>query len=559
MHTRYNIFCLTTFFLSIICSGQNLILKFESNSNDQKKIDSISYIQKHKNVKSIVDEVTTLKSKLNQIGYINATIFEENKANDSTFLFKIELKNQTKKIHIYIGKENKLPKDVFDNKTDILQTINFGDTEKFLQDLTNKIERKGYSQAKVNLIHLESKNNELFATLKIDFGSSRIVNDIVIVGYDKFPLGIKKNILKKYRNKTFSADNLKKISNDFDDFNFVTQPKYPEILFNNDTTKVYVYLQKNKANRFDGLIGFANDKNSKLLFNGYLDLLLVNTINSGEKFVLNWKSDGNKQTTFNIGVEIPYIFRTKLALKTNLNIFKQDSIFQNTKTVIDVGYLLNYQTKIFVGTQNTESTGINSNSATNMNFATQFTTLQFEHSRPSIRNNPYFYLFTEKSRINLKAGFGTRKTIVETNKQQFLSFEMLHNINFTEKFSLNLRTQNYYLQSKTYFINELHRFGGINSIRGFNENSLQCNLATILLTEFRYAATPSLYIYAVADYAFYDDKTTNKKGSLSGFGAGFGLLTKGGLINLVYANGNSIGQKTDFGNSIVHLSFKVVF
>ncbi len=559
MRTKYNICCLITFFLSMICSGQNLILKFECNLYDQKTIDSISYIKKHKNVKSIVGEVAILRSKLDQIGYINTTIFEESKANDSIFLFKIELKNQIKKIHIYIGQENKLPKDVFDHKTDFVQIINLGDTEKFLQDLTNKIESKGYSQAKVKLINLENKKNELFATLKIDYGNMRKVNDIIIVGYDKFPLGIKKNILKKYRNKTFSVDNLKKISNDFDDFNFVSQSKYPEILFSNDTTKVYVYLQKNKANRFDGLIGFANDKNSKLLFNGYLDLLLINTINSGEKFVLNWKSDGNKQTTFNVGVEIPYIFRTKLALKTNLNIFKQDSIFQNTKTVIDVGYLLNYQTKIFVGTQNTESTNIKSNAVTNVNFATQFTTLQFEHAKPSNRNNPYFYLFPEKSRINLKAGVGNRKTILESNKQQFLSFEMQHNINFTEKISLNLRTQNYYLQSKTYFSSELYRFGGINSIRGFNENSLQSNLATMLLTEFRYSATPSLYVYAVADYAYYDDKTTNKSGSLSGFGAGFGLLTKGGLFNLIYANGSSIGQKTDFGNSIIHLSYKVGF
>lgn len=542
-----------------MCSGQNLILKFECNINDQKTIDSISYLKKHKNVKSIVDEVAYLKSKLNQIGYINTMIFEETRANDSTFLFKIKLKNQIKKIHIYIGTEKKMTNDVFDNKTDVVQIINLGDTEKFLQDLTNKIERKGYSQAKVNLINLESKNNKLFATLKIDFGSIRKVNDIVIVGYDKFPSGIKKNILKKYRNKTFSVDNLKKINSDFDNFNFVSQSKYPEILFTKDTTKVYVYLQKTKANRFDGLIGFANDKNSKLLFNGYLDLLLINTINSGEKFVLNWKSDGNKQTTFNIGLEIPYIFKTKLALKTNLNIFKQDSIFQNTKTIIDLGYLLNYQTKIFVGIQNTESTSIQSNSATNVNFATKFSTLQFEHATPADRNNPYFYLFPEKSRIYLKAGFGNRKTILETNKQQFLSFEMLHNVDFTEKISLNLRTQNYYLQSKTYFSNELYRFGGINSIRGFNENSLQCNLTTMLLTEFRYSVTPSLYVYTVADYAYYDDKTTSKSMSLSGFGAGFGLLTKGGLINLVYANGSSIGQKTDLGNSIVHLSFKVGF
>jgi hypothetical protein len=68
-----------------------------------------------------------------------------------------------------------------------------------------------------------------------------------------------------------------------------------------------------------------------------------------------------------------------------------------------------------------------------------------------------------------------------------------------------------------------------------------------------------LYAYSALDFAYFEDKTTTKKGFLTGFGLGFGLLTKSGLLNIIYANGQSVGQNTDFGNSIVHLRLKVGF
>lgn len=546
--------------MGMICSGQQLHLKFNyKNTAETKIIDSILHKKKYTNIKLLSEDVSLLEYKLKKIGYLNAIFSHINTTNDSTFIIDVDLKKQIKTSHINISKKTDFLTALFDNVTDTIKIIKFSETADFLQQLTNKAENLGYSQVRVDLINFEIKKETLFATLRIDCGLKRVLNDFIIVGYDKFPHGIKKNILKTYKNKIFSTVNLKKIKNDFDNLGFVFQPKYPEILFTNDTTKVYVYLQKNKSNRFDGLVGFADDKNKKLVFNGYLDLLLVNTINAGERFNLNWKSDGNKQTTFNIGLEIPYLFKTKFALKTNLNIIKQDSIFQNTRTTLDLGYLINFNTKIFVGIQNSESTSIQTNNPAIPNFATQFITNQFDYLKSADRNSPYSLLIPEKSKLNFKSGFGQRRLIAAVYTQQFISFDAQQNFNFTEKISLNLRTSNYFLNSKIYVTNELLRFGGINSVRGFNENSLQAHFLSSLLTESRYVVSPNLYVYTVLDYAYFEDETTLSKQSISGVGAGFGLLTKGGLFQFVYANGTSIGQRNKTGNSIVHLSFKVGF
>jgi hypothetical protein len=48
----------------------------------------------------------------------------------------------------------------------------------------------------------------------------------------------------------------------------------------------------------------------------------------GEQFSLYWKTDGNKQRTFKTALEL-LSFQNSIGIKAQLNIFKQDSTFQN--------------------------------------------------------------------------------------------------------------------------------------------------------------------------------------------------------------------------------------
>lgn len=543
--------------LGFDCSAQNLYLKISSTSEvETKVIDSIGYIFKHKEVKSIFSEGDLLSEKLTRMGYIENQITETNRMNDSVFHFKFNFGKKTDFVYIYIGKNKALKKlNVFDSKNDTVK-LAFSQTEFFLKQTLNKLESKGYSLAKLKLINFVKKNNSLYAELFIESGNQRKLNDIVIKGYDKFPEGHKKSIKRLYRNKTFNQENLRKINSDFEKFRFVNQTKYPEILFTKDTTKVYVYLEKSKPNKFDGYIGFANDEKSKLIFNGYLDLLLINNLNSGEELSLYWKSDGKDQKNFNIGIELPYIFKSPFGLKANLNIFKQDSTFQNTKTGIDIGYFFNYNTRIYLGYQSTESSDIqNQNNASISDFTSSFVTTNFEYS--DFKNDDF--LFPEKTKINIKIGSGSRNSKLNSNQQTFANIDLKHNLQINQKNNFNIRSQNFYLHSDEYITNELFRFGGINSIRGFNENSLQANLFSSLLTEYRYILAPNLYAHSLIDYGFYKDQTTKTEGSLVGLGFGFGLLTRNGLLNIVYANGNTKDQTIKLSNSIVHISFKASF
>lgn len=544
-------------FFSRDISAQTFYLKIiGQNDTENKIIDSIGYIQKHPNLKSILNENNSLYEKLTRKGYINCQFIENYKLSDTVFCYKYSLQKRINYARIYIGIKNQenIP-GTYRLKNDTLP-LAFEEIDAFLNSTLMKLESNGFSMAKVKLDNIQNKDNIITADLSVTKETQRQLNSIVINGYDKFPESHKKNITRLYRNKIFNQKNLDKLYNDFEKFRFVKQTKYPEILFTRDSTKVYVYLEKAKPNSFDGYIGFTNDEESKLILSGYLDLVLSNILNSGEKFSLYWKSDGQDQKTFNLGLELPYIFKSPIGLKTELNIFKQDSTFQNTRTNFELGYYFNYNTRLYLGYQSTESSDIQNVNTTNLSdFDNSYFTTALEFI--NFKNDEF--LFPEKTSFNLKLGSGKRDSKLFSDNQFFGSLSLKHNFYLNPKNIFNIKSQNFYLQSKNYIVNELSRFGGINSIRGFNENSLQGNTFTSLLTEYRYVLASNLYIHSILDYGFLQDDTTDNRANLLGFGFGFGLLSKNGLFNIIYANGSANNQAIKFSNSIAHISFKASF
>jgi hypothetical protein len=532
--------------------SQHSYLKIESLLDaDNAVIDSLGYEKKHATGLLLVEEIKKFSNKLSLNGYLESTNEPPLKINDSTYLVKYILGAKNRLINIDVGENAKILN--LDKDTIILP---ISETESFLKGKLQELEKKGYSLAKLQLINFKKSNNRLYAALKLSIDKVRFLDDIVVNGYEKFPVSHSKNIKRLYRKRVFNQENLKSIYNDFEKFRFIRQSKYPEILFTNDSTKVYVYLEKTKPNTFDGFIGFSNDDKNKVTINGYLDLQLQNILNAGERFSIFWKSDGKDQKTFNGAVELPYLFKSRLGFKAQLNIFKQDSIFQNTQTAIDLGYYFNYNTKAFLGYQSAESSDIqNTNNAIISDYKNAFITSHLDYTI----FNPDDFLFPDKTQLFFKVGTGMRSSKLNNNSQFFLNLNVNHNFYLNKKNIINVRSQNYYLKSGSYIINELHRFGGINSIRGFNENSLQGNVVSTVLTEYRYAFNQGVYAHTIIDYGYYEDKTANSSTSIYGLGFGVGLLTKNGIFNLVYANGNVKSENVKLSNAIVHVSFKARF
>ena len=555
--------------ISSSCYSQNFYLKITGSGNTENKIiDSLDYTKKHPNIKSLNKETTIISEKLTKIGFLDHKTQQLEQINDSTYTLIIDLKKRIKEIHIYIGINNLFFELEKRQKDTII--IPYQEVENFLNQKIADAEKKGFALSKIKLENIRRENLIIYADLNFKSEKKRTVNSIILTQINLeekkyFPKGHLKQLNKKYLNKTFNQETVKELYDDISNFEFVNQTKYPQILFTNDSTKIYTYIEKRKANTFDGYIGFSNDENKKTTINGYLDITLINTLHAGEQFSLYWKSDGNQQKTFNTKLEIPYIFQSPLGIKAQLNIFKQDSTFQNTKTAIDLGYYINYNSKIYLGYQSTESSDIqNTNNSTISDYQNSYITSTLEYKKTDYINN----LFPKKASLNFMIGYGKRNTnnnpeTAKSSQQFSTNFNLFYNFELNKKNFIFINSQNLYLKSKNYITNELFRFGGINSIRGFTENSLQGNLTAMLLTEYRYVVSSNLYINSILDYAIYQDLTNSqnpdKIKNLTGIGIGTNIQTPNGLLRINLTNGGTKLQEIQLFNTIVNICYNVKF
>ena len=548
-------------------TSQQFQLRIIGQTNFETKIiDSLQYNKSHKNIKSITEEINKVSANLNQKGYLDISAEQPTKISDTLYEEKINLGERVKSIHIYTGLDKILNSVVSATKNNILE-IPYTELDIFLNETIKKLEQSGYALARLKLTNIQRHKNNLYADIIAETEQKRKLNSIVIQypengQSNKFPKGHLKQINKKYQNTIFNQKAVERIHSDFEKFGFVNQIKYPEILFTKDNTSVYVYLEKRNSNSFDGFLGFSNNENKKITLTGYLDIALENILGSGEQISLYWKSDGNDQKTFNGRIELPYLFKTPIGIKAQLNIFRQDSTFQNTKTAIDLSYYLNYNSRFYLGYHSTQSSEIqNSNNTIISDYNNSFITSSFEYTNRDALNT----IFPIKSKIQTSLGIGKRTISASTedskNHQLTLSILGSHIIYLNKKNSIYLNSQSNYLKSNQYINNELFRFGGFNSIRGFAENSLEAYFSTSLLSEYRYILSPSLYTHTILDYGLFKNTSAkiNITENLIGIGAGFGLQTKNGLLKLAVANGHKKKQQFEIYNTIIHISYNVKF
>lgn len=568
---KFSIILLFFLIICLNCSAQNFRLLISgSNPLETKSIDSLKYNTIHKNTKSISEEVIILSKKLSEVGYIDNLNTKFNKVDDSTYTAYFTLGKKIKTIHIYIGENLILENITQTNKKNDTIKLPYSEINSFLTKTVQKLEQNGFALARLKLTNIKRAGTRILADLKLESDKKRTLNSI-IVNYtesnrsSKFPNGHLAQINRKYKNNVFNQKIADEIYNDFEKFGFINQVKYPEILFTEDTTKVYVYLENKKSNTFDGFVGFSNNENNTVKLNGYLDVKLENILGSGEQLAVYWKSDGNDQKTFNASIELPYLRKTPIGLKAGIQLFRQDSTFQNTKTTIDLSYFASYNTRFYLGYQTTESSDIqNATDSSISDFSNSFLTSSFNYTKLDIAN----LTFPIKTHVFVTVGTGKREINNQLennikNNQFFINIQASHNFNLNKKNSININSQNNFLQSNNYIINELFRFGGFNSIRGFTENSLQAHFQTSLLTEYRYMLSPNLYVHSILDYCIYKNRSNIiKRGNnetLLGLGIGFGIQTRNGLLKFALANGTTQNQQVKFYNTIAHICYNVKF
>lgn len=562
---RFYTFLITfLFFFSSETIAQQLQLKIKSiDTLYTPSIDSLGYKNRFDDYNSMKTEVDLLQLKLYQEGYINNKIITLKKNNDSLFNATFQLNNKYKDLLINYDSKTitqDILKSIHPKVNDSTFSIPFNQTERILNFINQKLTEKGtpFTKSKLSQIKVKDKNTLEASLIIIENESKRGLDKIIIKGYKKFPKSYLKHYLKIKPQKTFNINSINQKIKGLNNLPFANQIKPPEVLFTKDSTILYMYVKKNQSNSFDGFLGFnTNENTNKLEFNGYLNLRLNNNFNYGESFNILYKSDENEQTRFEANLNMPYLFKTPIGTEFELNLFKKDSTFNTVSQKAKLYYQLNNTTRILTGIDFSESNLLLEQDDANSikDYKSNFYTLSFNYEKP----NQTYSIFPVQSVFLLEAGFGKRVETTNTQNQTKIGATISHIFNLNKKNSIFGKLDGNWLTSDTFLENELFRFGGINSIRGFEENSLVADLFATLNTEYRYQLNSTIYLHSIIDFGYFDNALSKQQENLYGFGVGFGFITKAGLLKFNFANGKTQNQQFKFSNSKTHISLIALF
>ena len=544
-------------------NAQKLQLSVEGEKAiPESLMDSLSVQTNFKNYISLKKEVDSLQVRLAHFGFIENSFQSLQKKNDSSYVATYYFGTQFRSIKVYYSQMDFSKKDLINISSEIKDhyfVIPFTSIESSLQKLNSLKTNEGDTFSRLKLEDITKQSDlTLSAQLILIRGKKRTIDHIIVKGYEKFPMSFLKYYAGIRKKAVFNKEKVSKQSEDLNTLGFVTNIKPPEVLFEKDSTTVYLYLKKQNDNLFDGVLGFTTDENTqKLTFNGYLNLELNNNLNFGEQFTLNYKADGNDQQNFRVKVAMPYMFKSPLGVELELKIFKRDSTFVTSEQDARLTYQINPSTNSYLGYKGYESSNLLDEPLLDSaveDYSSNNIILGFSYIKVQSNN-----LFPIKTNLLLNSEIGSRKQKESNESQVRLTGILNHIINLNFKNSIYLQNTSSILTSDTFLTNELYRFGGITTIRGFNENSIDASFYSVLNTEYRYQFNEGIYMHSIIDAAYFENQVLSIKQKLYSFGIGIGLQTNAGIFNFNIANGIAEDQDFNFSNTKIHLSISSRF
>ena len=536
--------------------AKTLSLEKEIDNTDDQKVLYIDSNNNDINLKDLSKKIDSLKKQ----GYFNLEIIEKVKKDSLNYKVTIDLNQKFENIYIYgesrmINFKGKNVKIIEGKKH---YSIKINELESFLTKSSEDIANKGYPFNKIQLNNIKDfDSTNLYASINIELNDKRKSDKVIIKGYENFPKAFLKHYLKYSNKDDFNFDVIKNKSEEINKLGFVSQIKDPEILFKKDSTIIYLYLEKVKNNSFDGFIGFAtNEENEKLEINGYMDIRLHNTLNYGEKINVNYRSTSDNNRFLKTNITTPYIFNTALGLELDLNLTKKDSTYIKDEQSVGLNFLIKnkHNLSFHLSTLNSTSSLETTNELIK-DYKSNFKKIKYDFKKVNINNK----LIPVKFLTSIELSTGKRKDNLETKTQNRYFIKTFNNFNITKSSSIYLNLEAYGLNSSNYYLNEMLLFGGINSIRGFEENSIATNKLFLINTEYRIKLNNDIYINTIFDTAYYENTLANIRDNIYGLGFGLNINTNSGVFRLNYANGIKKGQDIDLKLSKIHVSFSNIF
>ena len=434
----------------------------------------------------------------------------------------------------------------------------------YLKNKTKKYLNSGYPFVNVHVINSSISEGQVSATLEVLKGNYSVLRKIHIKGDSSISENTIQSIIGITVGEAYNEATIGQIDEKISQNNFINTIKPSEILYTNEGHELFLYVKSDRVSFLRGAVGLQpNPVSQKMALTGEINLKLENTLKKGELFKLNWRSIKPQTQRLNINFNYPFLFQSPFGIASNFLLYKRDSTFLDLNAEFNVSYRLDngilFRAHYRFVNSNLLSGALNS--------------IEFE-SLSSYRTNSYGLSIEKKEIDNImnpsrgrvfetKIYLGQRKLNSDSsvsnttfsghlNYREYIPLFKRHVIVFAGVFDL--------YSSPVIYQNELFRFGGLNTLRGFNEEELFASVKALATIEYRFLLDKGSNVFVFFDQCMYENSALEYiKDHPFGFGAGISFGSKIGVFNITYALGKKFSNPIDFRSSKIHFGYTAYF
>lgn len=431
------------------------------------------------------------------------------------------------------------------------------DFQRNYSQIANAYLNHGFPFVKIELIDCSFQyESHLVGKLKVTRGERFEWGKIHIKGDSSISESFVSNLSGIRTGRMFNESLLRELENNLSFISFLQSTKSPDLLFYENKVDVFLYLQSKPVSSINGAIGLQPNPNTqRIAFTGQVQLKLLNVLKKAEVIELNWRSIQPGTQNLFINSIFPYLFKSKFGFDAKFNLYKRDSTFLEIKGSLGITYQLknNFIVKGFYG--------FNSSSVLNTSLSNSMLSTSISSYGISVNRKKLDYLPNPRKGTSfvLETSIGNRK--IEGNSENkfsakgFLSLEKYFSL--AKRHVLKFGALSDWIYNEKTFANERIRFGGLNSLRGFNEEEFFATSYSMTQIEYRFLLDKNSNLFAFYNQAWYEDNSVSnyKNDYPMGFGAGLSFGTKLGIFSITYAIGKQLNNQIQFNQGKIHIGY----
>ena len=449
---------------------------------------------------------------------------------------------------------------------------------KLMNRILSFYENHGYPFAKIKLDSIKIKDNTISAALKVEKKSVEIIDSIVIVGNLKLSSAYLNGYLGLKPGDLYDESKVVDMNTRLKSLPFVTVSRPTQVVFIQDKAKIVLYLAKKSANQINGIIGILPNSNGKVILTGDINLQLQNAFHRADELGFHWQHLQPLTQNVNIHFSYPYIFQTPIGIVEDFKLFKQDTTYLQLDNKIGLKYLFIggnylevYYETIITSLLSTSGLQYITTLPPYTDATTDLYGLEYKVRKLDYIYNPrrgYEFLgsvavgtktIRENSAVNPDAYTGLQLNAIEYRGNILADVYLPVATRATVKFAVN----GGYIQAPSLLLNDLYRIGGLEVLRGFNEQSIYASQYAVGTVEFHYLLEQNSFFFVFYDQAWVRETLPSSVNYFTdtpgGVGAGMDFQTKAGIFSLAYALGNAKGNPLNFSTGKINFGIVSYF